>query len=127
MNHYEQACKWHESAVALMDSGFYQQSIYHFYLVGELYLKSALPLVEHDDRLELSHDIIGLYSALSKRYGETVEMKEATSFLRKYYNESRYPSMEMEFTKAGYARNPRESGVRSQKSECPWRKHLTIC
>jgi len=49
--------------------------------------------------LELSHDTIGLYAALANRYGKTHEVTEATNFMRKYFNESRYPSMDIEFTK----------------------------
>jgi len=99
MNQYEQACEWHASAFALIDKGFYQQSIYHFCLAGELYLKSALNLVSYEIELETSHDIIRIYRTLADRFGLTEEMTEATKYMRKYHNESRYPSYSIEFSK----------------------------
>ena len=98
MNQYEQACNWHASAATLVDNGFYQQSIYHFCLAGELYLKSALNLVNYDTELETSHDIIRIYRTLADRFGITEEMTEATKYMRKYFNESRYPFAYTEFS-----------------------------
>jgi len=99
VNLYEEACKWHESAKTLLDNDFYQQCIYHACMASELYLKSALNLVEHDPDMEISHDILGMFLALSKRYGKSPELLDAVKRLRKYFNEARYPSMTISFTK----------------------------
>ena len=98
MNLFEQACSWHDSANKLLENEFYQQSIYHYCLAGELYLKSVLHLVPHNTELEISHDIIGIYSAISSKYGKETKVTDAVKFLRKYFNESRYPTSDVIFT-----------------------------
>lgn len=98
MDLFEQACSWHDSANSLLKNEFYQQSIYHYCLAGELYLKSSLHLVPHNSDLEISHDIIGIYSAISRRYEKDSKVTDAVKFMRKYFNESRYPSSDIMFT-----------------------------
>jgi HEPN domain-containing protein len=60
-------------------------------LAVELYLKSRLLLVIHDDDLEVSHNIVGLYNALKARFKPSKNLTEYMARSRKYFNEARYP------------------------------------
>jgi HEPN domain-containing protein len=57
----------------------------------ELYLKSKLYLVSHEDGLERSHDVVNLYKALLTRYQPKTGFDRMIARCRKYFNESRYP------------------------------------
>ena len=92
MNHYDNAQEQEQAALCLIKAGFYRQSVYLSCMAIELYLKSKLPLVPHDESLEYSHDIVGMLNALSACYKpKNTNLRRAVSFCRKYFNESRYP------------------------------------
>ena len=93
MNYYDNAIDVHESAVILYKNGKYRMSVYNSCLAIELYLKSKLSLVEHPIMLEASHDIINIYRCLLKRFPSSKDLDSIIKFCRKYFNESRYPSM----------------------------------
>ena len=91
MNLYLNAQETESAAKALLDMGHYRQSIYLFCMAIELYLKSKLHLVDHDIDLEASHNVIGLYTVLTKRFHPETDMMPIIKKCRKYFNESRYP------------------------------------
>jgi HEPN domain-containing protein len=88
---YTNAQETEGAAIALLDAGIYRQSVYMSCLAVELYLKSKLHLVPHDDELERSHDIVNLHKALLTRYQPKINMSNMITRCRKYFNESRYP------------------------------------
>ena len=92
MDCYTNAWGYEQAAVDLLSTGRYQQSIFLCCLAVELYLKSKLHLVPHDDDLETSHDVIRIYNALTSRYQPKTNHKLMIVRCRKYFNESRYPS-----------------------------------
>lgn len=91
MNFYENAVDVHETAVILFEHEKYRMSIYNSCLAVELYLKSCLPLVEYDIRLETSHDVVNIYRCLLTRYSSSMNLMPVITMCRKYFNESRYP------------------------------------
>ena len=91
MNYYTNAQETEQAAIALLNVKLYRQSIYMSCLAVELYLKSRLHLVSHDDGLERSHDIVNLYKALLTRYQPKINHDKMITRCRKYFNESRYP------------------------------------
>ena len=91
MDLYLNAQETESAAKVLLDTGHYRQSIYLFCMSIELYLKSKLHLVDHDIDLEASHNVIGLYAALNKRFHPKTDMIPIIKKCRKYFNESRYP------------------------------------
>ena len=91
MEYYDNAVDVHESAEVLYNNQKYRMSIYNVCLAAELYLKSRLQLVEHDTRLESSHDVIGIYRCLSSRFRSSKDLTQAINMCRKYFNETRYP------------------------------------
>ena len=76
---------------ALINSKLYRQSIFHFCLAVELYLKSKLMLIDPNSYLEFSHNIIDMYARLQKKYPSSGKLNSQIKLCRKYYNESRYP------------------------------------
>ena len=92
MDCYSNAKEWHNGAKIMANSGEYRLAIYHCCMAVELYLKSRLPQVPHRDDLEESHDVIGVYKALSDVYGKDNTIDKVIPKIRKYINESRYPS-----------------------------------
>lgn len=92
MNYYENAIGWHHSANDLAQLGHYQQALYACCIAIELYLKSKLSSVIHKTSLERSHDVIGIYHVLAEKYGKNDFVGHAMPRVRKYFNESRYPS-----------------------------------
>ena len=91
MEYYDNAVDVHETAEILYNNGKYRMSIYNVCLAAELYLKSRLSLVEYDSRLESSHDVIGIYRCLTKRFPSSNDLTQAINMCRKYFNETRYP------------------------------------
>jgi len=91
VNFYDNAKETEQAANVLFDAGIYRQSVYMACLAVELYLKSKLHLVEHNEDLEFSHDVINLYRALLTRYQPQVNMDSMITKCRKYMTESRYP------------------------------------
>ena len=91
MNFYANAQETEQSAINLYVTGQYRHSVFLACLATELYLKSKLYLVPHRVELEKSHDVIGLYDALRKRFYPKTDMRASINLCRKYYNESRYP------------------------------------
>jgi len=88
---YENAVDVHEAADILYNSGKYRMAVFNVCLAIELYLKSRLPLVEYDVRLESSHDVINIYRCLTTRFRSSKDLTPMINMCRKYYNESRYP------------------------------------
>jgi len=72
-------------------------------LAVELFLKSKLDMVEHDVRLETSHDIIGIYRILTTKFTDTQRLTKKIGLLRKYYNDSRYPATGTAIYTSGFA------------------------
>jgi len=91
VNFYNNAQETEQAAEALFDAGLYRQSVYMACLAVELYLKSKLQLVEHNEDLEFSHDVINLYRALLTRFKPKTNMDSMITRSRKYMTESRYP------------------------------------
>ena len=91
MNYYDNAVDVHESADGLLGLNKFRMSIYCSCLAVELYLKSKLHLVSHEDELEVSHNIIAIYDALTARFKPKNDLKPMIVRCRKYFNESRYP------------------------------------
>lgn len=96
MDHYQNAEETYSGSRSLFDAKNYRLSINLSCLSIELFLKSKLELVEHDMRLETSHDIIGLYQSLTARFKDSQKLAKKIDFVRKYYNDSRYPSTGIE-------------------------------
>lgn len=92
MDYYSNADGWKNSAKDLLTLGHYQQAVYSCCVAVELYLKSRLLIVPHETSLENSHDVINIYNALSVAYGKNIPIEAAMPKIRKYFNESRYPS-----------------------------------
>ncbi|MDR1665184.1 MAG: HEPN domain-containing protein [Clostridiales bacterium] len=91
MDYYSNAVETEQAARVLYDAEMYRQAIYLFCLAIELYLKSRLYLVKHNEDLALSHDIIGLYHALNSRFASPGNLEKLIAKSRKYFNEARYP------------------------------------
>ena len=91
MDYYINAQETERAAIALFDVGIYRQSVYMSCLAVELFLKSKLHMVSHEDGLERSHDIVNLYKALRTRYQPKTNFDKMITRCRKYFNESRYP------------------------------------
>ena len=91
MDFYTNAQETEYAAKVLFDAGVYRQAIYMCCLAVELYLKSKLHLVPHSDHLETSHDVVGQYKAIIKRYPPKSDLSFEIDRCRKYFNESRYP------------------------------------
>ncbi|MCL2015983.1 MAG: HEPN domain-containing protein [Defluviitaleaceae bacterium] len=91
MDFYDNAWETEQTAIDLANIGRYRYSVYLSCLASELYLKSKLHLVDHDEELETSHDVIKMLDVLSKRFTTGKNLKNMIKFSRKYYNESRYP------------------------------------
>lgn len=91
MDYYANAQETEKAAIALNNAQIYRPAVYMSCLAVELYLKSRLYLVPHEDGLELSHDIVNLYKALLTRYRPKSNYDKLIARCRKYFNESRYP------------------------------------
>lgn len=94
MSYYVNAESKKKAAELLLESGSYDSSISLFCLAAELYLKSRLDRlpVEEQDRFELTHDTIGLYNSLAKKFEGSSQLFEAVKMCKKYFSESRYIS-----------------------------------
>ena len=91
MDYYRNAKDNEEIARIAYDNGKYQVSIALICLSIELYLKSRLNLVEYPLDLDISHDILGIYKCIAKRYKYKKNLTASMTFSRKYYTEARYP------------------------------------
>ena len=91
MDLYDNAWDNEQTAIDLLEIKRYRQSVFFSCLATELYLKSKLHLVVHDEYLETSHDVINMLDALAKRFPPQKSLKDKVRFCRKYYNEARYP------------------------------------
>ena len=91
MDFYDNAVDVHEAADILYNNGKYRMAVFNACLAIELYLKSRLPLVEYDIRLESSHDVINIYRCLTARFRSLKDLTPMINMCRKYYNEARYP------------------------------------
>jgi HEPN domain-containing protein len=91
VDYYTNAQETEMAAAALFEAKIYRQSIYMSCLALELYLKSKLHLVSHDDELLLSHDLVNLHKALLSRFKPKASHDVMIARCRKYFNESRYP------------------------------------
>ena len=86
MDYCTNAQETETAAMWLLEGGHYRQAIYMFCLSVELYLKSKLHLVEHREELEASHDIIGIYNSLIKRFIPKSNLKPMINMCRKYFH-----------------------------------------
>ena len=91
MNYYDNAVNWYESAKYLASGGFYQQAVSQSCIAVELFLKSKLLIIEPDSELDKSHDVINIFSVLSRKYPAKKDILPGIRYCRKYFNESRYP------------------------------------
>ena len=91
MDYYINAQETERAAIALLEAGIYRQSVFMSCLAVELFLKSKLQIVSHDDALERSHDIVNMYKALRTRFEPKRSFDKVITKCRKYFNESRYP------------------------------------
>ncbi|MCL1997695.1 MAG: HEPN domain-containing protein [Turicibacter sp.] len=91
MDFYDNAWETEQTAIDLVNIGRYRYAVYLSCLATELYLKSKLHLVEHEDDLETSHNAIEMLRLLAERFPNGKNLKSMVRFSRKYYNESRYP------------------------------------
>ena len=86
MDFYSNAYETEQAAKSLFENEFYRQSIYFSCLAVELYFKSKLHLVEHHIDLEASHNIVGLYTALTNRFpfkSNVMPMWQLTQYAKK--------------------------------------------
>jgi len=91
VDYYTNAQETEQAAVALLEAEIYRQSVFMSCLAAELFLKSKLLLVSHDEALEHSHDIVNIYKALRTRFEPKKSFDRMITKCRKYFNESRYP------------------------------------
>lgn len=96
MNHYQNAEETYSGAKTLFEAENFRLSVNLSCLAIELFLKSKLDLVDHDLRLETSHDVIGIYKSLITRFTDSQKLAKKIDFVRKYYNDSRYPAAGIE-------------------------------
>lgn len=68
MDYYNLAERNYKSALDLYKTENYMSPVYFCCLTIELFLKSKLMFVEYNSDLEVSHDIINLYYAISHKY-----------------------------------------------------------
>ena len=88
---YENAEHWDKSARKVFDVGEYRTCVYCCILAIELYLKAILLLIEPNSQYAESHDVIGIYEGVHKKYPSTYNLGPIVRMCRKYNNEIRYP------------------------------------
>ena len=94
MNLYENAEYWEGSAKDNMTIKRYRTSVYSSCLAIELFLKSALNVIDpNSDYLE-SHDVVNLYNTVARKYPPSSDLTPVVKKCRKHFNESRYPVVE---------------------------------
>jgi len=88
-NLYERNAK---TAQILLDNGMYPESVYHSCLAVEMILKSKHSILFPLSPLAEKHDIIGLYIEIANQYKPDARVYSIIKSMRKYFNESRYPT-----------------------------------
>ena len=91
MDYYENALKWHKSAEFSIEGGFYQQSVSQSCLAAELFLKSVLIVIQPKSELDKSHDTLGIFNVIARKYPTDKDVLSGVRMCRKYFTESRYP------------------------------------
>ena len=93
MNHYTNAEEMYNSAKHSLSGGFYRPAIIQATLAIELYLKSVLERIDPNNVLGSSHDVINIAKTIQKKYPTSKDLSEAIKMSKKYFTESRYPSV----------------------------------
>lgn len=91
MNYYDLAIRNIKAVNDLINSDNFIQAVYFSCLTIEYLLKSKLDYVEHEESLEQSHDVVNLLRSYTRKYPTSKDLKFINR-IRKYFNESRYPS-----------------------------------
>ena len=91
MNIFENAEYWDSIAHKSLEINEYRACVYHCCLAAELYLKSYAEISDPGYDYK-THDIIGLYRIVSKKFKPSQKLDHIVAQLRKYFNEARYPS-----------------------------------
>ena len=91
MNIYENAEYWYTIAYKSYDISEYRACVFHCCLAAELYLKSCVDLIDPTIDYQ-SHDIISLYRVVQSKYKPKHNLYPVVTHFRKYFNEARYPS-----------------------------------